>query len=164
MSKVTDNLHGLKDIDLISSSSKEELRLQALMLLKEGYSIQKISFLLKVTRQTIYNWIKRVEKRKSTEKIKIYLKDAPRSGRPAICSRDVDKFIEKTIKKEPEEYGYYATTWTADLIKEYLRRERKINISRMSVRRALDRLKLAWKRPRYILAHQAEYWRQSKGG
>jgi transposase len=46
----------------------------------------------------------------------------------------------------------------------YLEDHHEVKVSRQTVRRALARLDLRWKRPRHQLARRSDTWRQSKGG
>ncbi|MDQ3651624.1 MAG: hypothetical protein M3458_15400, partial [Acidobacteriota bacterium] len=53
---------------------------------------------------------------------------------------------------------------TAPLLVEYLRDEHQVVVSDDSVRAAIARLRMRWKRPRHHLALRPETWRQAKGG
>ncbi len=72
--------------------------------------------------------------------------------------------IAEVIDKDPREWGYHATIWTAALLVHYLKRAHGIEISEKSVSLAIDRLRMRWKRPRHQLALRPPTWRQSKGG
>jgi len=54
--------------------------------------------------------------------------------------------------------------WTAALLVCYLNDNHRIAVSCQSVRLALARLRVRWKRPRYTLALRPDTWRQAKGG
>ena len=92
------------------------------------------------------------------------LADAPRPGRPRAAGGSVDTWIAQVIDTDPRTLGYRSTAWTAPLPRQYLRDHHHIEVSRETVSRAITRLGIRWKRPRYQLALRPETWRQSKGG
>ena len=51
-----------------------------------------------------------------------------------------------------------------ELLREYLQQVHGIAVSQKSVRLAIERLRMSWKRPRHQLSLRPEHWRQSKGG
>src|SRR5262249_29615771 len=76
----------------------------------------------------------------------------------------IDPLIDQVVEKDPREFGYRSTIWTASLLKQYLEEKHRIEVSASSVRLAIDRLRIAWKRPRHTLALRADHWRLAKGG
>ncbi len=64
----------------------------------------------------------------------------------------------------PDTFGYRSTVWTAPLLVRYLKEYKHLTISVQSVRLAIARLRIRWKRPRHQLALRPATWRQSKGG
>ena len=143
--------------------AKERCRAQALLWLAEGQSPEEVAELLRVTRQTIYNWVDRFRAREGLD-LRARLLDAPRTGRPPTALGIIDPLIAEVIDKDPRESGYRSTTWTAALLRQDLKRAHGIEISRKSVGLAIARLRIRWKRPRHQLALRPETWRQSKGG
>ena len=138
-------------------------RAQALLLIDEGTSVAEVSELMRVSRQTIYNWLARFQKRRSRPVLE-RLCDAPRDGRPATVGDIIDDLLDELIGTDPRTYGYRSTVWTAELFRQYLFDYFQISASKRSVHYALDRLKVIWKRPRHTIARRAECWRQAKGG
>ena len=76
----------------------------------------------------------------------------------------IDPLIDDVIERDPREFGYRSTAWTAPLLVEYLRSTYEIEVSCDSVRLAIRRLDIRWKRPRHTLALRPATWRQAKGG
>jgi len=72
--------------------------------------------------------------------------------------------IEAVIDEDPRKLGYDSTVWTAVLLIQHLKRVHGIEVSRKSIRAALARLGIRWKRPRHQLSLRPDTWRQSKGG
>jgi transposase len=144
-------------------SSREHCRAQALLWLAQGSSAEEVADLLRVSRQTVYNWAERFRDRQGLDLLD-RLADAPRSGRPPTGQGVIDPLIADVFDQDPRDLGFHATVWTAPLLEEYLRRDHDIDVSRKTVSRAIDRLGLHWKRPRHQLARRPDPWRQSKGG
>lgn len=144
-------------------SAKQRCRAQALLWLDEGESVEQVAELLHVSRQTIYNWAERFGRDPGLD-LSARLADAPRTGRPPTALGIIDPLIAAVIDRDPRDFGYHSTGWTAPLLKEYLERVHGIEVCRKSVGLALDRLRIAWKRPRYQLALRPATWRQAKGG
>jgi transposase len=151
--------------DLVSHTpwAKERCRAQALLWIAEGSDVGEVAELLRVSRQTIYNWLSRSQERAELD-LRARLRDAPRLGRPRAASGTIDELIAAVIDGDPRRLGYHATVWTAPLLCRYLWDCHGIEVSDRTVSRAIDRLGLRWKRPRHELALRPETWRQSKGG
>jgi len=161
---LSDRLRGeLEEIVCHTPAAKERCRAQALLWLDEGSSVDEVAELLHVSRQTVYNWVSRFQERHGLGS-RARLLDAPRPGRPPSAGGSVDRLIAAVIDGDPRPLGYHSTIWTAPLLRCYLRDYYGIDVSERTVGRALDRLRLRWKRPRYELALRPATWRQSKGG
>jgi transposase len=138
-------------------------RAYALLWLDDGESACGIAARLNVSRQTIYNWASRVLDRSGLSLTK-RLADADRSGRPCTASGIIDPLIEAVIETDPRQLGYRSTIWTAPLLAEHLHEEHAVTVCINSVRLAIARLRIRWKRPRHCLALRPWTWRQAKGG
>jgi transposase len=138
-------------------------RAQALLGLHEGRAAAEVAGFLRVSRQTVYNWVQAFRDRTGLDVLQ-RLRDAPRGGRPATALGIIDPLIAAVITDDPRDYGYPATVWTAPLLRRYLDEVHALRTSRKSVSRALRRLGLRWKRPRHCLARRSPTWRQAKGG
>ncbi len=151
--------------DLISPphDARQTLRAYALLWLDDGESVPEVAQRLGVTRQTVYNWASRFQARPDLV-IAVRLADAPRCGRPCSASGVIDPLIDAVIERDPRELDYRSTVWTASLLVEYLRAEHQLVVSDDSVRLAIARLRIRWKRPRHQLALRPNTWRQAKGG
>lgn len=145
-----------------NASGKEFQRAQALMLLDESESVADIAALLRVLRQTIYNWVERFQVRR-TRTVPERLCDAPRTGRPATVGEIIDELLDELLDTDPREFGYRSTVWTAALFQAYLSEHFGLPASARSVQYALQRLGVRWKRPRHTLALRAPHWQQAKG-
>jgi transposase len=138
-------------------------RAQGLLWLDDGQSVTAVADLLLVSRQTVYNWVEAFRDRIDLD-VADRLLDAPRSGRPGTALGIIDPLIDAVIDDDPRGYGYRATVWTAPLLQRYLEEVHGIATSGKSVRRAIARLDIRWKRPRHRLGLRPQTWRQAKGG
>lgn len=138
-------------------------RAQSILWFDDGISVEDIAELLYVSRLTVYKWVRQFQERTGLE-IEERVSDGIRSGRPRTVSGIIDRIIDKVIDKDPRKFGYSSTVWTASLLKEHIEKKHSITVSEKSVRLAIERLGIGWKRPRHQLALQPETWRQAKGG
>lgn len=138
-------------------------RAYSLLWLDEGESVLEIAEQLQVSRRTVYYWWERFLDRADLPLVD-RLRDAERSGRPTTVQGIIDPLIDAIIDTDPRARGYRPSVWTAPLLVRYLADYHQLSASVPSVRLALARLKLDWKRPRHRLALQPETWRQAKGG
>ncbi|MFN7928896.1 MAG: helix-turn-helix domain-containing protein [Blastocatellia bacterium] len=145
------------------ASGEIHQRAQALLLLDEEESATDVAELLRVSRQTVYNWVARFEQRATWHLIE-RLADAPRSGRPVTAKGVIEPLIDSVIDSDPRDYGYNSTVWTADLLRRYLNDSHQEGVGLRSVGYALERLAIRWKHPRHTLLLRAPFWRQAKGG
>lgn len=138
-------------------------RAYALLWSDDGETSPEIANQLGVSRQTVYNWVGRFLEREDFDLLS-RLADAPRSGRPKTALGIIDPLIEAIVDTDPRKLGYRATVWTAPLLMNYLAKFHRVTVSYQSVRLAIARLRIRWKRPRHTLALRSETWRQAKGG
>lgn len=154
---------GLEDLLAHTPSAKQRCRAQALLWVAEGVDVEAVAESLCISRQTVYNWVNRFRERSATDP-GAGLVDAPRPGRPRAAGGAIDDLIAAVIDGDPRELGYNSTAWTAHLLARYLHDRHAIDVCDRTVGRAIDRLRIRWKRPRHELALRPKTWRQSKGG
>jgi transposase len=152
-----------KDLIAHTTQAQQLRRAQAIFWLSQGDSIKLVADRLCVSRATIYNWVERFSRRDELD-FADRLLDAARSGRPRTARGIIDPLIAAVIDTDPRDLGFRQTVWTADLLVLHLKRRHRIEVSIPSVRLALDRLGIEWKRPRHDLGRKAKRWRQAKGG
>jgi transposase len=134
-----------------SRDSRQIIRAYALLWLDEGVTAEEIAEALGTSRQSIYNWATRFEQRQGLA-LELRLADGARSGRPPTAKGIIEPLIEAAIDLDPRSLGYHATVWTAPLLAFHLRQKYELRVSAHSVRRAIARLGLRWKRPRHRMA------------
>jgi transposase len=138
-------------------------RAYALLWLDDGDSVPEVATRLAVTRQSVYNWIGLFDTRADCE-VTARLQDAARCGRPCTARGIIDPLIDAVVDLDARDFGYRSTVWTAALLVRYLADKHGLTVSDDSVRLAIARLRIRWKRPRHRLALRPLRWRQAKGG
>jgi transposase len=138
-------------------------RAYALLWQDGGKPVSAIAEQLGLSRQTIYGWLERFAGRVG-QGMEARLADAPRSGRPCTAAGIIDPLIDGVIETDPRDLGYSSTVWTAPLLVTYLSGKHQLSVSCQSVRLAIARLRIRWKRPRHQLALRPDTWQQAKGG
>ena len=152
-------------LKLIATTTDARLlrRAYAVLWLDEGESVAKVAAQLNASRQSVYNWCARFLERWDLPLV-TRLSDAARTGRPVTVQGIIDPVLDQVIDTDPRDVGYRATVWTVPLLVQYLVDQHQLTASAQSVRLALARLKIHWKRPRHRLALRPGTWRQAKGG
>jgi transposase len=158
-----EELEAVKDVVAHSDSARQLRRAQAIFWLSQGASVQAVADRLCVSRAAVYLWVARFEDRSELELAERLL-DAARSGRPRTALGVIDPIIAGLVDTDPRDFGFRQTVWTAEAIARYLKSDHHIEVSVDSVRLAIDRLDIVWKRPRHQLALRPKTWRQAKGG
>jgi transposase len=138
-------------------------RVQALLWLDEGASAEEVAELLFVSRAAVYKWVRQFQERQGLE-VEERVAEGTRSGRPRTVQGVNDPLVDEVIDQDPRELGYRSTVWTAPLLVQYLAEVHQRTVSLQSVRLAIARLGISWKRPRHQLALRSPTWRQAKGG
>jgi transposase len=154
---------GLEELAAQTDQARVLRRAQALLWLDEAEPVQEVAERAGVARQTLYNWATRFHCRSALD-VAARVADAPRSGRPRTAYEIIDPLLAVVIARDPRELGYRSTVWTAPMLVQYLSEAHHLRVSRDSVRLAIVRLQIRWKRPRYQLARRLPTWRQAKGG
>lgn len=122
-------------------------RVLALLELDRGAPLAEVAAKLGVTRQTVYNWIRRFDEGGGTRA----LHDRARQGRPPRVSEPVRRFLLWLLRQPPDAFGDAAVGWTVSLLLDVLAKRVGIRVSDATLRRVLHQLDHAWKRPRYVL-------------
>lgn len=150
---------GLEKALSSAQGRREFVRLRALWLLSEGWSISQVSFSLGVTAQSVRNWIERWQKSHSLSEIAC---ERPRKGRPRVAGELTAERLLSELRQDPIRLGYTATVWTVALLRRHLRVRCGINVTTRTLRRRLHEADLRWKRPRHAFAHRAPNYAQKK--
>jgi transposase len=122
-------------------------RTLAILEIDRGKPITHLAGSLRVTRQTIYNWIELYTRSFDP----LALRDADRCGRPTSWTPELDELLETLLQERPTQWGYQATNWTVPLLQHQIASWDGSWLSEDTIRRKLHELGYVWKRPRYVL-------------
>jgi|ERR1044071_8308226 transposase len=134
-------------------------RLEALLLVAEGLSINEVARRVRVDRSSVYRWIALYRQTRDVAN----LADAARSGRPRAVAQLSAPKLEAAIKRDPRSVGFSATAWTVPLLTSYLNQSATAPISQRTLRRRLHEFGYRWKRPRYVYGQREAHLPQKKG-
>ena len=155
--------HRLVSLTTHTSDATILRRAQALLWLDDGERAVEVAERLGVSRQAIYQWIT-LYRRETPADLATRLAVGTRSGRPPTVKGIIDPLIDEVIDHDPGIFDYNSTVWTAPLLSDYLKTQHRLDTSVSSVKLAISRLRIRWKRPRHHLALRPATWRQAKGG
>jgi|GEM_PF-461023 len=122
-------------------------RTLALLEAASGRPISGVARLLNAGRESVYRWIDRYQR----EKTPFAIFDEPRSGRPSSWTVEREAYLLDALSTQPQEWGYWATVWTAPLLREHLRSLIGWRPSDNTIRRKIHDWLRSWKRPRHTL-------------
>jgi transposase len=112
-----------------------------------GCSAAQVARLLRVTRQSVYNWIDA----SAQDHAPAALSDAERSGRPRWGTPQRRKRCRTPLGLTPDQLGSCAVSWAVPLLQEEMERGTDRRLSADTIHRELARLGSVRKRGRYVL-------------
>lgn len=133
-------------------------RLLAILELDRGRSVAEVADLLRVTRQSVYNWGHSF----AADPDPAALEDHYGIGRPSAWTEELQALLQAGLERRPEDLGAVGVNWTVPLLQEYLDSHGGLWLSDDTIRRELNRLGYVWKRFRYVLPPDPE--REKKTG
>jgi transposase len=134
-----------------SSDGKYRDRCRAVLWSADGKGVPEIAKLLRVHRITAQRWLKDylrfgldgLEIRKPT-------------GRPPKVDGEVEAVISQAVHENPRDLGYPFSRWTASTMTAHVARETHVHMHPDTIRRAMKRLHLSYKRPKLSLKHRQD--------
>jgi transposase len=127
-------------------------RLLAVLELDRGKTAVEVADLLRVTRQSVYNWARSYAACPDP----VALHDHYGIGRPSAWTEELRALLLASLEQRPDALGYAAVNWTVPLLQEHLYRRGGRWLSDDTIRRELDRLDYVWKRCRHVLPPDPE--------
>jgi len=151
MSEASISKQGLAALIELRDSTDDvaaHVRLTAAIAAYQGVSISELSRILGVSRTSIYSWVRQ---HRRAHRADILLRQRG-SGRSTLCGDAEERVIAQALESYPLDWGYSSYAWTAPILCRHLFRMTGVSVTPRTVRRALQSLGYAWKRPRYLLA------------
>lgn len=134
-------------------------RLQVVLYLAEGGSLDTAAHFARVDRSTVHRWLPLYQHDRRPED----LRNEARPGRPREAE-DLDAdLLAKVLAQDPRTLGYRATTWTVPLLTTHRQQRCGCPVSERTRRRRWEQYGWSWKRPRYVYQERALHIGQKKG-
>jgi transposase len=127
-------------------------RVLAVLELDRGKTVAEVADLLRVTRQSVYNWASSFVACLDPAA----LRDHYGIGRPSAWTEELRALLLASLEQRPDELGYAGLNWTVPLLQGHLSCYGGRWLSDDTIRRELDRLGYVWKRFRYVLPPDPE--------
>jgi transposase len=128
-------------------------RAQMILLSAQHRPVPAIATLFEVSRATVRFWIRQFEAEGPSG-----LRDAPRSGRPRKATPQVEATLLTLLQQDPQHVqpAFLATFWTTAMLVLALTIGWQVHLSRGTIRTALHRLHLRWRRPRLSMPRKTD--------
>jgi transposase len=128
-------------------------RAQMILLSAQHRSVPEIATLFDVSLATVRFWIRRFETAGPPG-----LRDDPRSGRPRQITSEIEDHLVDLITHDPQQADptFLATFWTSAMLTLVLATQLHISVCANTIRSALHRVRLRWRRPRLAMPHKTD--------
>lgn len=128
-------------------------RAHMILLSAQRRTVPELATLFAVSRATVRFWIRQFE---AAGPAGLY--DAPRRGRPRKLTVAGEQRLVDLLSRDPQQvdHRYLATFWTTAMLVLVLTQQLAITVGRSTVRNALQRLKLRWRRPRLAMPRKTD--------
>ncbi len=128
-------------------------RAQMILLSAQHRSVPEIATLFDVSRATVRFWMGRFESAGPAG-----LRDESRSGRPRQITREGEERLVDLITHDPQQANptFLATFWTTAMLTLALTTQLHISVCANTIRSALHRVRLRWRRPRLAMPQKTD--------
>jgi transposase len=128
-------------------------RAQMILLSAQRRTVPEIAIIFSISRATVRFWIRQFE---AAGPAGLY--DEARSGRPPKVTRDAEATLLHLLERDPMQVDarYLATFWTTAMLVLVLATQLHLHVCRNTIRNALQRLKLRWRRPRLAMPRKTD--------
>lgn len=140
----------LRELYRTTQCPRTRLRVQSVLLSRQGYPVNEIAGITHYSDDTIRRWLRRFMHEGCAG-----LQEAPRSGRPPEIIPAVEQFLRECVRQTPREFGIRRPGWTAALLAKVVQRRFKIKVTDECIRQHLQRLAVVCRRPTWTVKHLA---------
>ena len=142
-----------------AEEAKVYQRVQAVLLIAQGYSVDEVVRITRSQQRSVYYWMQRyLDHHRVAD-----LYDASRTGRPRTAAQITKACILRELALDPLRLGYNTTIWTVPLLATHLSRRYDAQITPRTLRRRMKEVGLRWMRPRYVYVAKDPHRAQKKG-
>lgn len=138
--------------------TKQARRAHVILLLDDGMSYRELRRWLFVSNDLIADCVRRFQQGRVEA---LFGERLSASEVVPSWLRSIQQWLEA---KTPQDFGYFRTRWSCEILAEVLAWEKGVRLSGESVRRGLHRLGFVWRRPRPVVGprdpdHEEKLWR-----
>jgi transposase len=128
-------------------------RAQMVLLSAQRRGVPEIAARFEASRATVRFWLRQFDAAGPAG-----LRDDPRSGRPRTVTPQVEQTLTALLRQDPHQAdpGYLATFWTVAMLALTVGRRLGRGLSPSTMRTALHRRGLRWRRPRLAMPRKAD--------
>lgn len=141
------------EVDELQDMTRHEVgrvsqRAHLILLSAQHYPVPELARLFAWSRATVRFWIRRFEAAGPDG-----LRDAPRAGRPRKVTPTVEAMLSALLQQDPQRVDrrFLATCWTTAMLVLLCTTRLHLTVGRSTIRSALQRLGLRWRRPRLAM-------------
>lgn len=132
------------------SQTPTHLKLKAVELYEQGeYSYVELAKFYDVDASTLCLWVKEKRLGSSLERVR-----NPLSGRQPKIDQQKCILLIQILRQPASFYGYDTDFWTTRRVQEIIKRELKLNVSRMATHRLLRRFEYSYRKPEARFYHR----------
>ena len=123
---------------------RTRLRIQMVLLSRQGYSVNEIAGITHQSEDTVRRWLHRFMREGCAG-----VPESPRAGRPAAITPAVEQFLRECVRQTPREFGLRRPSWTAALLAAVVWRRFKVKVTDECIRQHLQRIDAVCRKPVY---------------
>ena len=127
------------------------LRVQAVLLSRQGRTVQEIGDIVGRNRSTVFRWLQAFDERGLDS-----LHPGKSPGAPRKADAEYQAALTEALEHNPRDLGYAFTRWTAPLLIEHLHRKTHVMISSATMYNLLDRMGYRYGQPKLDLKHRQD--------
>ena len=127
------------------------LRAQAVLLSRQGRTVQEIGDIVGRNRSTVFRWLQSFDKCGLDS-----LHPGKSPGAPPKADVEYQAALTVALEHNPRDLGYAFTRWTAPLLIEHLHRKTHVKISSATMYNLLNRMGYRYGQPKLDLKHRQD--------
>jgi transposase len=144
----------LRHLASAGSNARQVRRAQVLLWLDRGDSVQAVARRLGVSRQAIYEQLKRYQARRE-EPILQRISDRPHTGRPPKKSQAIMELLPPLLRRDPRQLGERSSVWSVLGLWRQVKQNLGYAVSYETVRHGLELLSHRHRSAYQILARRS---------
>lgn len=134
---------------------QEVIRIQALLSQADGKSVQEIAQTLRVSEESVRNWLKKYMVAGLDS-----IHSKKKSGRPPKLTKTQRRTLKHMIDGGPQAHGYPGACWCSSMVQDLINREFGVFYNVRYISQLLDALGFSYQKAKFVAANQDDDQRQ----